>query len=892
MDTNGKQYKISVVCPIYNAEAFLAETIESVVQQTIGFEESIQLILVDNGSTDHSAEICREYAGRYPENIAYFTFPEKHNIAAARNFGFTKANGWLVTFLDADDTWSQSSFSEIYQFFQKNNETVDIVFSKIRTFGAGKSTLLTPEDLYPKTMLVDIDQNPDLIQLHLNSAVIKKEALHGVLFDEKLTSANEIVFLTNFILDRKQYGFVSEAQYNFRKRADNCNAERTLYLSEGYYTDDLTEGLVGLAKKSNELFGRVHDYVQLVLIQVVFGRIKARLYTVRGKELEQYKNNLRAVLSYVSDDMVLKVKGQSIEYSIYLYRLKYGDILDKITCKNGVLYLDKVMLYKLKRKKFFDLIIIEIENGTVVLEGRAGLPIPDALYSIYLKDNKGRIYPCNNFSKHDYHHYALEDEILHKSGFSIRIPAEKDLKLNACIKIFGKEYKIHIKYGDWSKISNTYSHSYYFKDGIVIYKKEDMLCIEKGQKRRRFEQQYLKELRDCHEDQSVKMRLIRHLMKKVSKKKVWLFVDRVNSADENAEFLFEYVNSVCPPDIKCYYVLGKDSPEYERMKQKGNVLDYGSKRYYRLYFTANKYITSQTTGFILLPRGVNIDAMKDLLPKDFVYLQHGVMEKDFSQLQNKLAFNFRIFLTSAYPEYQSMLDLPYGYTEREIKLTGLARHDKLMKEHWEKGKNIIIAPTWRNNIAGQIDPKSGGRVYNPLMKESDFFHFYNDLINDERLLNCMKKHGYKGIVRLHHYMMPNIRDFDANDCFSFYDGTTTYHRQFDGCALLVTDYSSIATDYAYISCPVIYSQFDIDTFYQNHTYEAGYFDYERDGFGPVCYDYDSTVSKIIEYIESGCVMEEQYESRRKAFFAHFDGENCKRIYEEILKIDKGDNNEN
>jgi len=104
--------------------------------------------------------------------------------------------------------------------------------------------------------------------------------------------------------------------------------------------------------------------------------------------------------------------------------------------------------------------------------------------------------------------------------------------------------------------------------------------------------------------------------------------------------------------------------------------------------------------------------------------------------------------------------------------------------------------------------------------------------------------------------------------------------------LLITHYSSIAFDYVYADIPVIYTQFDKETFYSDHAYKRGYFDYETMGFGPVCYDYESTVQCIIAAIEGGCVMGEQYKKRVDEFFAYHDGKNCERIYNEILKLKK------
>ena len=62
-------YKFSVVMPVFNLENYLDESIGSLLSQSIGFEQAIQLILVNDGSTDRTEEICRTYRNRYPENV-------------------------------------------------------------------------------------------------------------------------------------------------------------------------------------------------------------------------------------------------------------------------------------------------------------------------------------------------------------------------------------------------------------------------------------------------------------------------------------------------------------------------------------------------------------------------------------------------------------------------------------------------------------------------------------------------------------------------------------------------------------------------------------------------------------------------------------------------------
>ena len=83
---------------------------------------------------------------------------------------------------------------------------------------------------------------------------------------------------------------------------------------------------------------------------------------------------------------------------------------------------------------------------------------------------------------------------------------------------------------------------------------------------------------------------------------------------------------------------------------------------------------------------------------------------------------------------------------------------------------------------------------------------------------------------------------------------------------------------------MLYTQFDRDLFFESHTYRKGYFDYEKDGFGEVCYDLKSTVDAIIGYLREDCKLKEKYRERIDAFFAFDDRNNCERVYNEILKM--------
>jgi len=110
---------VSVVIPVYNAEPFLEQTIESVLAQTY---QHFEILMVDDGSRDRSAEIARGFAKRYPQRIRLLRHPGGANrgVSASRNLACTEASGSLIAFLDADDLWLPGKLERQVQYMQEN----------------------------------------------------------------------------------------------------------------------------------------------------------------------------------------------------------------------------------------------------------------------------------------------------------------------------------------------------------------------------------------------------------------------------------------------------------------------------------------------------------------------------------------------------------------------------------------------------------------------------------------------------------------------------------------------------------------------------------------------------------------------------------------------------
>src|SRR5699024_7875511 len=109
--------KVSVITPVYNAEHYLRETIESVINQTY---KSFEYLLIDDCSTDNSASIIKEFAKR-DSRIKYVKLKENSGAAVARNTGLEHAQGRYIAFIDSDDVWYPAKLEKQLNYMHDKN---------------------------------------------------------------------------------------------------------------------------------------------------------------------------------------------------------------------------------------------------------------------------------------------------------------------------------------------------------------------------------------------------------------------------------------------------------------------------------------------------------------------------------------------------------------------------------------------------------------------------------------------------------------------------------------------------------------------------------------------------------------------------------------------------
>ncbi len=109
--------KVSVIVPVYNVEKYLEKCINSLIKQTL---QDIEIIFIDDGSTDNSKKIIDKYMLNYSERIKYL-YKENGGLSSARNYGIPYAKGEYIAFLDSDDYIEPTMYEEMYNVAKKEN---------------------------------------------------------------------------------------------------------------------------------------------------------------------------------------------------------------------------------------------------------------------------------------------------------------------------------------------------------------------------------------------------------------------------------------------------------------------------------------------------------------------------------------------------------------------------------------------------------------------------------------------------------------------------------------------------------------------------------------------------------------------------------------------------
>lgn len=893
-------WPLSLVVPIYNVEPFLAQCLDSVAAQE-GFE-AVDVILVDDGSFDGSSAIAEEFANRHA-NVRLVR-QANAGLGAARNTGLAMAQGEFVGFLDSDDVLPPQALSNLYGV---TNDDVDVAVGQMASFPQ-TSRWPWQQALQTTRTVQSIAEVPELI--HSASAcnkIFRRSFIrsHGLLFGEGVHF--EDVYLTlPSLLRARSLSLTREVVYLYRKRLQGGSIMDGLFTRPANYWDHL-RAEEELAAQLPALDEERSLVLQHFMVRSIQGFVLRAPDVLEPEELEEFFRRAAEVYQDFPHEAItagtLDARHR-IPFAALLARdlhfyanLKEGS--RQVRAAEGQLVIDRYdesfdELMRLNRVHARVDGVRKQSSAYLVVSGNFNIPgldlevAPDVGLGIRLRGS-GVTVEATVVERPD---LAARDPRLRFSGFEARIPLSR-------VKPGLHHIRLVFMTATGQASSRTTPTLGYLRSaratragGITFVPRVDrwnncQLLVGHTATESARRSWHLAELRDdlasntegkARETMRAARRL-RGLTWAAMRRKgpIWLIGERRDTAQDNSAALFRHIRQA-HPDLRAYYVLDGTAPIFDELARLGHVVRHSSWRHKWLMLHARLLVNSYDIDGYMLPDGWNRDDYHRELAwrvgSRRVFLQHGIIYNDVSAALHRSVTGLDLFVTSAHPE-TAYVQSQMGY-QREVKQLGMPRFDTLQRLSVQAGPRVLFMPTWRSYL---VAPSyASGREPARDFLESEYFVFMRSVLESEALKEALERHDATLEFLPHYEMHAVVKSFvDGGDHVVISDQRArNIQTALRECDVFVTDWSSTFFDVAYMGVPVVHAPFDEDDFHAFH-YGRGFFDLQKDGFGPVARTPTDVVDAVAGYLSNGCTREELYTRRTENFFLSRDRANCERV---------------
>ena len=299
---------VSVIVPVYNTKAYLRRSLDALINQTLPKSE-LEIIIVDDGSTDESPQIIKEYADKFPDVIKVIT-KENGGQATARNLGIEKATGEYIGFADSDDYIDVTMFEKMVRLAQK--EDADLVECHYHSMLEQSQKDEKGQQIYKEIATRGtISSKEDPRELILNPQVSPWNKLYKrkLLMDNNIRFPEGVIYEdTSFYI--KTIPFIKKQSYLDEKLVYYTVRQKSTMTSNlGRRVGDIFKVMKDILKfyKENNLYDKYKDELEFFCVKIAFcsnlsriGRVNDRgirrellddTFTFVQKNFPQYKSN-------------------------------------------------------------------------------------------------------------------------------------------------------------------------------------------------------------------------------------------------------------------------------------------------------------------------------------------------------------------------------------------------------------------------------------------------------------------------------------------------------------------------------------------------------------------------------------------------------------------------
>jgi len=342
---------------------------------------------------------------------------------------------------------------------------------------------------------------------------------------------------------------------------------------------------------------------------------------------------------------------------------------------------------------------------------------------------------------------------------------------------------------------------------------------------------------------------------------------------DNAKVFHQYILNTYPK-IDIYWIVSKNAPVYSQIA--GKKLLKGSIKSYLYFYQAKVVLFSDTLNSDIAPFSFVLPFVKIFYSRTFkVYLSHGTIafkkmptyKGKMAEIKKNIFSSYNLAIASTYLAREAMIG--YNIHPDNIVIKGSARHDEL-KTLKSDNHTILIAPTWRPWITNKEQFTS-----------SDFYHHYTTLLSDKKLLDYLHTNNIIIYFYLHHMFHKYIDTFKKlnNNHIQILSSEIDISKKIKSSHLMITDYSSMCSDFYYLNKPVLFFQFDREKFIDEVGSEI---DLKNTTYGDVSFESQTLINTLLHTIENNYPLSPQQKEGEK-YFIHFkDTKNCQRIYNVII----------
>ena len=889
---------VSVIVPYLESGELILKTADSIKRQKSVDTKDIELLVIDITPESDAEQRLASYS-----NIRVIKRPDIQTEAEAYNAALQELSADYAVVARPGDVFGSHYFTNAFKAVKsKCAFAAPLRFCINPVYSRYKYICRTNYEKKYYNTKANINNRPSLLQMEIDGNIIKSEVLKKYPADP----AYRFEFFHDVMLrlqdDCPEYYAMADASFNSFMPLSDDSAYFVPSNHIEWYKESIDSFLTPLIERMQKKHKQLPYFIQYYLMYAISARFLANMNNRNKRnmsedELQAFLDACKTILGYVDDTVVLnagkhKALGYSEEAAEMFYMLKYDKDLYTMpqslleANEDVVLGCDGVQIARMQGQRV-GLHVLDYTDGKLLVDGSFRQVFNLNNFDLYAVWNGKRVELENN----DRYSLTKYFGISAYKKFTFRLVLDINDKLSKQSLQFFARYRntcVPLQFSylqHWAKFAASPAGGYWrFNKYMATINQNREIVIERASALKTLKRELLYLPRVFLDSKRCFFTRIQYWLTRpyFRRKRIWLMYDKLYKGGDSSEYLYRFCKGK-KDGVTRYYIIDKNTSDYRQMKKDGlHPVKTGSLKHKMAFLNADVALITNSQCFPF--NGYSLDRsrfIRDLCNFPTMCLQHGLSVQKCAMAQQRIIDNTRMYFIASKYEEKNLLNHAYSYQGMDVlKMTGIGRYDGLISNDQ---REILISPTWRMYNAMPVTTSEGEqRSYNPDFKNTVYYRIYNDLINDQKLIETAKRTGYKIKYLLHPILSAQVDDYTPDPYVEVISsvGDMSYEKILTESSLMVTDYSGVQFDFAYMKKPLVY--FHPDELPAH--YDDGGFFYDTMGFGEICTTSDQLVDTLCDYMEHDCRMKPEYIARVDDFYHHDDHNNCHRIYDEIMKF--------